>query len=105
MTNREGVGMPAKDLGAIYVCFKCSTKFYDLRKPDPVCPKCGTDQRESPALRPAPEPRRGRTPAPKPVEPILPEEPEVAEEEEVPAEEESFEDDEEGDLGAEDEEV
>ncbi|MCI0573113.1 MAG: TIGR02300 family protein [Myxococcaceae bacterium] len=91
--------MPAKDLGNKHVCFKCSTKFYDLKKPDPICPKCGADQRESPALKPPSEGRRGRlAAAPKPVEP---EEAEVAEEEE---EAESFEEDE--DLPAdEDEEV
>lgn len=52
--------MPAKDLGTKWTCFKCGTKFYDLKKPDPVCPKCGADQRESPALKPASESRRGR---------------------------------------------
>ncbi|MBX7097748.1 MAG: FYDLN acid domain-containing protein [Myxococcaceae bacterium] len=51
--------MPARDLGNKFVCFKCSAKFYDMKKPDPVCPKCGTDQRESPANRPA-EKTRGR---------------------------------------------
>jgi uncharacterized protein (TIGR02300 family) len=43
--------MPPKDLGNKFVCFKCSTKFYDLKKPEPICPKCGADQRESPALK------------------------------------------------------
>ena len=38
----------ARDLGTKYVCFKCGTKFYDLKKPAPTCPKCGTDQREAP---------------------------------------------------------
>ena len=51
--------MPAKDLGNKFICFKCNSKFYDLKKPDPVCPKCGADQRDSPANRPA-EGRRGR---------------------------------------------
>jgi uncharacterized protein (TIGR02300 family) len=74
--------MPAKDLGAKYICFKCSTKFYDMKKPDPLCPKCGADQRESPALKPASEGRRGRLAAtPKVIEPE-PEEPAAAEEEE-----------------------
>jgi uncharacterized protein (TIGR02300 family) len=74
--------MPAKDLGSKYVCFKCSTKFYDMKKPDPLCPKCGADQRESPALKPAGEGRRSRlAAAPKVIEPE-PEEPEAAEDEE-----------------------
>ncbi len=84
--------MPAKDLGTKYVCFKCSTKFYDLKKPDPLCPKCGTDQRESPALKPPSEGRRGRlAAAPKIIEPLEPEETEAAEEED---DLESFEDEE-----------
>ena len=75
--------MPAKDLGSKYVCFKCATKFYDMKKPDPLCPKCGADQRESPALKAPSEGRRGRlAAAPKVIEPIEPEEPAEAEEEE-----------------------
>jgi uncharacterized protein (TIGR02300 family) len=77
--------MPAKDLGQKFVCFKCSTKFYDLKKPDPVCPKCGSDQRESPANRPASEGRRGRLAAvPKVIEPVVEaaEEPAESEDEE-----------------------
>lgn len=62
--------MPAKDLGSKHVCFKCSTKFYDLKKPDPVCPKCGADQREATAK---PEGRRSRLSAiPKIIEPVEP---------------------------------
>lgn len=57
--------MPAKDLGTKWTCFKCATKFYDMKKPDPLCPKCGADQRESPALKPASESRRGRLSAAK----------------------------------------
>lgn len=84
--------MPAKDLGNKFVCFKCNSKFYDLKKPDPVCPKCGTDQRESPANRPA-EGRRGRLAAvPKIIEPI---EPVVKGEGEEEEEIEEFEDEEE----------
>lgn len=88
--------MPAKDLGTKYVCYKCQTKFYDMKKPDPVCPKCGADQRESPALKPQPEGRRGRlAAAPKVIEPIEPEEPAAAGEEEE-EELEGFEDEEAG---------
>ena len=64
--------MPGKDLGTKHTCFKCGTRFYDLKKPAPVCPKCGADQRESPA-RKAPSAAERRRPAPKP-----PPEPEVA---------------------------
>ena len=49
--------MPAKDLGTKYTCFKCGTRFYDLKKPEPTCPKCGADQRQSPANKPSPASR------------------------------------------------
>ena len=42
----------ARDLGTKYVCYKCGTKFYDLKKPVPGCPKCGADQREAPVVKP-----------------------------------------------------
>lgn len=35
------------ELGKKYTCYSCHTKFYDLGKPIPVCPKCGADQRDS----------------------------------------------------------
>jgi uncharacterized protein (TIGR02300 family) len=54
--------MPAKDLGTKHVCFKCGTRFYDLKKPEPICPKCGADQRQSPAVK-APSEKRSRAPA------------------------------------------
>lgn len=75
--------MPVKDLGQRHICFKCGTKFYDMKKPDPVCPKCGADQRENVVAKPS-EGRRGRlSSTPKIIEPIPePEEPEAAEEEE-----------------------
>ena len=41
-----------RDLGTKYVCYKCGTKFYDLKKPVPACPKCGADQREAPVAKP-----------------------------------------------------
>ena len=34
------------DLGTKYECAECGTKFYDLGKPEPLCPKCGTDARQ-----------------------------------------------------------
>lgn len=35
-------------LGKRYTCFQCGLKFYDLNRPEPLCPKCGADQRENP---------------------------------------------------------
>ena len=35
------------ELGKKYTCYSCHTKFYDLGKPQPICPKCGADQREA----------------------------------------------------------
>jgi hypothetical protein len=35
------------DLGRKYTCYSCHTKFYDLGKPIPLCPKCGADQRDA----------------------------------------------------------
>jgi uncharacterized protein (TIGR02300 family) len=35
-------------LGKRYQCFQCGLKFYDLNRPEPLCPKCGADQRENP---------------------------------------------------------
>jgi uncharacterized protein (TIGR02300 family) len=84
--------MPPTDLGTKHTCFKCSTKFYDLKKP--VCPKCGADQRESPALKAPPAEKRARAAARKP-EPKL----EVVEgDEEVALEEDEEEKEEEDDA-------
>lgn len=55
--------MPARDLGTKHVCFKCGTKFYDLKKSDPTCPKCGADPRQSPAVKAPPAERRPRATA------------------------------------------
>jgi len=47
------------DLGKKYTCYSCHTKFYDLGKPIPVCPKCGADQRDAEEA-PAVSSHRGR---------------------------------------------
>jgi predicted nucleic acid-binding Zn-ribbon protein len=89
--------MPAKDLGTKHLCFKCGTKFYDLRKPEPLCPKCGADQRQSPALK-APASEKRSRPAARPAAPPPPaEEPEAAAELEEDAEPDDDDDDEEED--------
>ena len=81
--------MPAKDLGTKHVCFKCSTKFYDLKR-EPICPKCGTDQRQSPAVK-SPAEKRTRAPA-RPAAPPPVEETEVDAELEEDAEADDAED-------------
>jgi predicted nucleic acid-binding Zn-ribbon protein len=49
------------ELGKKYECFHCHTKFYNLAKPDPICPKCGANQKNAKAddaPPPAPRPKR-----------------------------------------------
>lgn len=36
------------DLGQKHECFKCGTKFYDLKKTPVLCPKCHADQKDAP---------------------------------------------------------
>jgi uncharacterized protein (TIGR02300 family) len=55
--------MPAKDLGQKHLCWKCGTKFYDLKKPAPLCPKCGSDARQAPARKAPPPEKKPRAPA------------------------------------------
>ena len=38
--------MSASKLGTKHECISCGVKFYDLGKPRPICPKCGTDQKK-----------------------------------------------------------
>ena len=35
-----------KKLGNKHVCKHCGCKFYDLKKEQPICPKCGATQEE-----------------------------------------------------------
>lgn len=39
--------MPELKLGTKYECFSCGTKFYDLGKSEPICPKCGANQKDA----------------------------------------------------------
>jgi hypothetical protein len=36
-----------EDFGTRYKCYKCGIKFYDLGKPEPLCPSCGTNQKDN----------------------------------------------------------
>lgn len=62
-------------LGGKWVCFACGAKFYDLNKPEPICPKCETDQRTRPKeTRPAPRPAKKTRKADRPLTSLLEEE-------------------------------
>lgn len=43
-------------LGTKWACYGCGAKFYDLNQPEPLCPRCGADQREKPKDAPTPPP-------------------------------------------------
>jgi len=75
------------ELGRKYTCYSCHTKFYDLGKPEPICPKCGADQRDAEEA-PATTSHRGRAAAPPRVvveEPVEDEFPAEGEGEAAPA--------------------
>jgi len=37
------------NLGKKWICYSCQTKFYDFSKPEAICPKCGSNQKNAPA--------------------------------------------------------
>jgi uncharacterized protein (TIGR02300 family) len=64
--------MPELKLGNKFECFNCGTRFYDLGRPEAICPKCGADQKnaqqaESPAASQATR-RRRKAEVAKPIE-------------------------------------
>lgn len=80
--------MPAKDLGNKHNCWKCGTKFYDLKKPSPACPKCGADPRQAPVVKAPTAAEKKRAKAVVPAEvPDVVEEADLDEEVEEPDEE------------------
>jgi hypothetical protein len=62
-------------LGARWACYSCGAKFYDLGKPEPICPRCQADQRQSPKFE---QPKAKRTRPPKKAPPRPPPEPRPA---------------------------
>ncbi len=49
------------DLGKKFTCFNCGTKFYNLGKPEALCPKCGANQKNAKSDEaPPPVPRPPR---------------------------------------------
>ena len=90
------------NLGRKFNCYSCHTKFYDLGKPVPTCPKCGADQRDAEEA-PVVTSGRGKRVVEEPIEEDFPAEPEAEETEiedeelvdEVEPEEEAADDEEE----------
>ncbi len=83
------------DLGKKYECFNCRTKFYNLGKPEAICPKCGANQKDARSEEtPPPAPRPPRRSAIL-MEPTPEESPNEFGEESPAPEEEEVEDDEE----------
>ncbi len=60
------------DLGTKYDCHSCGAKFYDLGRPEPICPKCGANQKDAKRADPTAEAtsskRRRREEVARPVE-------------------------------------
>ena len=62
--ERKGMPVTKAKLGNKLTCSNCGAKFYDLKKKQPVCPKCGEDyvvqkpktRRAAPPVEPAPVP-------------------------------------------------
>ena len=75
-------------LGQRWACFSCGTRFYDLNKPEPLCPKCSADQRESPEFQ-KPAKKRGSKKASKRASAPPPEEEEESEESDTFSDEDS----------------
>lgn len=42
--------MDKSKLGIRYTCFECGTRFYNLNRPESVCPECGADQANAPVV-------------------------------------------------------
>jgi rubrerythrin len=58
-------------LGNKWACYGCGAKFYDLNQPEPLCPRCGADQREKPKDAPTPPPPRSTKREPRSLAPYL----------------------------------
>ena len=51
VSSQASTNEPLNSLGKKFTCHSCNTKFYDLNKPDKICPKCGADQNAKPATK------------------------------------------------------
>ncbi|MDR2697557.1 MAG: FYDLN acid domain-containing protein [Holophagales bacterium] len=36
-------------LGKKWICYSCGAKFYDFLKPEAICPKCASNQKNAPS--------------------------------------------------------
>jgi hypothetical protein len=94
------------ELGKKFECYSCGTKFYNLGRPEAICPKCGANQKnaktdDAPVSVPRP-PRRTTIimePPPEENPNEFGEEPAVVDEEERADDEDSDEDEEIVDAG------
>jgi len=64
--------MAELNLGNKFECYNCGTRFYDLGKPESICPKCGANQKDSDradsSTTTTAAKRRRKVDVPKPVE-------------------------------------
>lgn len=64
--------MAELNLGNKFECYNCGTRFYDLGKPESICPKCGANQKDSDradsSATTTAAKRRRKVDVPKPVE-------------------------------------
>jgi len=90
------------DLGKKFECYSCRTKFFNLGRPEAVCPKCGANQKNAKledSAPPAPRPPRRAAvimePPPEGIHDEFGEAPEPVEEAEERSEDDEFAEDEE----------
>ena len=64
-------------LGKRWACYSCGVNYYDLGKPETICPRCQSDQRQSPkyeqpkAKRARPSKKAAVRPIPEPLPPVV----------------------------------
>ena len=64
----QAIGIRLPGVGSKRACVSCATRFYDLARVPPVCPKCGAEQPPEvprpPAIRRGPPRRMTKAPVP-----------------------------------------
>ncbi len=51
LKSSEKISTELNPLGKKHTCYACGKKFYDLNKPQAICPSCGADQKSKPAQK------------------------------------------------------